>query len=474
MNFKKQHSYYFIAKLFSNVKEVIGSIIAMGVLTSRSDSLGYLIIVVSILIFINVLVIFIGWYKEVYKIEDRFLYAKKGVFIVKDISIPFEKVQTVDISESAFQRLFKVCKIQIETSGGDALEKEFEVIVLKKEALQMKNSILIRKDYSDKVSIEKEESNYNIGLKDIFIASITSTQFTIGFSIIFSAIVFLQDLVPDKYTTTAVQEVEGVLNQYTGESILYKILVIILFLVIIAFILSFIAMIIKYYNFSLIRKEKSLKISYGLLNKKEVTIPINKILSINIKEGLLRKPFGFCEVKISSIGYGNESGEKAILCPLIKKKKLYILLQEVLPEFKLNNNFKSVSKNSRFSYLGFYELIILTVCIIVTIFVDYGYFSFILPLITFIFSYFQYKDNGLDYSEKTLYLRKRKIALSTYIIPKNRIQSVGKVSNYFSRKKSFSKVKIYIQDIFMYDIVEIKGIDDLDINKLLNWYKKSC
>ena len=474
MKFKKQHIYYLIEKLFSNIKEIVGAIIAIGVLTAKSNNLKYMIIGISILIFINILVVFIGWFKEVYKIENGFIYAKEGIFVVKYISIPFEKVQTVDISESAFQRIFKVCKIQIETSGGDALEKEFEVIVLKKEALQIKDAVLIKKDNSNQVNIEKEESSYNIGLKYIFIASITSTQFTIGFSIIFSPIVFLQDLVPDEYVTTAIQGVEGFVEQYTGESILYKVLVGVIFLVIISFVLSFIAMMLKYYNFSLIRKDKSLKISYGLLSKKEVTIPINRILSISVKEGIVRKIFGFCEVKISSIGYGDDLGEKAMLCPLIKKRELYILLEKVLPEFKLNNDFESVSKNAKFSYLGLYELIELGICIVITIFIDYGYLSFVVPLITFIFYYFQYKENGIDYSEKVLYIRKRKIALYTYILPKNRIQSIGTISNYFSRRKSFCRLEVYIQGIFMYDTISIKGIGDFEINKLLNWYKKSC
>ncbi|HHV7525957.1 TPA: PH domain-containing protein, partial [Burkholderia orbicola] len=89
----------------------------------------------------------------------------------------------------------------------------------------------------------------------------------------------------------------------------------------IAWLLSIVGMLLKYANFTVVRKEKEIVISRGLIEKQQITIPLQRIQAIKIKESLIRQPFGLAAVTIVSAG-GNVLVEdkSAILFPIISKK----------------------------------------------------------------------------------------------------------------------------------------------------------
>lgn len=90
----------------------------------------------------------------------------------------------------------------------------------------------------------------------------------------------------------------------------------------IAWLLSIVGMLLKYANFTVVRKEKEIVISRGLIEKHQITIPLQRIQAIKIKESLIRQPFGLAAVTIVSAG-GNvlEEDKSAVLFPIISKKK---------------------------------------------------------------------------------------------------------------------------------------------------------
>lgn len=71
---------------------------------------------------------------------------------------------------------------------------------------------------------------------------------------------------------------------------------------------------------------------YGLLQRRHVSIPVQRIQAVRIVEGVLRQPLGLLTVQVESAGYGPQSSEKAILWPLIQRKELMSFLQDYLPE----------------------------------------------------------------------------------------------------------------------------------------------
>src|SRR5690625_7606567 len=67
--------------------------------------------------------------------------------------------------------------------------------------------------------------------------------------------------------------------------------------------------IIKYGNFTIIKKEEELFITRGLLEKKELTIPLKRIQAIRIEESIIRQPFGYVTVHAEVAGGSMDNRE---------------------------------------------------------------------------------------------------------------------------------------------------------------------
>lgn len=472
MGFKKQHIYYLISSIAKGIKESIVPLIIIGAIgSSRNNWFLYIGIIIVISVIIRAI---LSWNKEVYKITNEGIEAKKGVFVIKEVSIPFNKVQSIDVASSFFQRLFDVCKVEIDTSGGDTGEKEFQVIISTSESERIKKAVFREKDsnLSDGREEDSLKKQYKFTFKDMAILSLTSMQIGIGVSIILGAIAVLEDYIPDSYRDSLFKKGMEIIEIVVGKEIIYKIISLLVIVIVLAFLLSVIGTFIRYYNFSINRKNHNLSISYGLLNIKKITIPINKILYIDIEEGIVRKVFGLCSVKISSIGYGDEKGENSMLYPLVKKKDLEGYLYHILPEISLDYKIKNVDEKSFLSYVFINIWFFLVVSLALSIIFPYGYISVIVVFFSLYVGVLKFKENGIDYSEKFLYISIRKIALHTIIVPKSRIQSVISIGNYIADKNKISAIKVEIQDKLVVNAEKVRGLNKDYTEDVLKWFIK--
>ena len=90
----------------------------------------------------------IKWKRFVYWFEDDELRIEYGLFVKKKRYIPFERIQSLNYTESILHRPFKLVKVTIETAGsGSAKEAEAELTAITKEAAnQIEMEIAIAKN----------------------------------------------------------------------------------------------------------------------------------------------------------------------------------------------------------------------------------------------------------------------------------------------------------------------------------------
>ncbi|MFP3489650.1 PH domain-containing protein, partial [Staphylococcus sp. SIMBA_130] len=66
---------------------------------------------------------------------------------------------------------------------------------------------------------------------------------------------------------------------------------------------------IKYGKFAITKVGDELFITRGLLEKKQITIPLKRIQAVGIAESVIRQPFGFVTVFVEVAGGALDSGE---------------------------------------------------------------------------------------------------------------------------------------------------------------------
>ncbi|HET9209586.1 MAG TPA: PH domain-containing protein, partial [Thermoanaerobaculia bacterium] len=100
----------------------------------------------------------------------------------------------------------------------------------------------------------------------------------------------------------------------------------------------------RLYGFRLIAEGEDLRTEYGLFTRVTATIPLRRIQTLTIREGLLHRLFDRVSVRVDTAGSGASGGEgkgekasqREWLAPLVRRKALPGLLREVVPELDLN------------------------------------------------------------------------------------------------------------------------------------------
>lgn len=92
--------------------------------------------------------------KNIFYIKESSIYYQDGVINITKREIPFGKVNTVDISQSVIDKLFKLSKIKIDTGSAISGESEISLLIKSEKALELRN-ILLKRDESN-VEVEQE------------------------------------------------------------------------------------------------------------------------------------------------------------------------------------------------------------------------------------------------------------------------------------------------------------------------------
>ena len=85
----------------------------------------------------------------------------------------------------------------------------------------------------------------------------------------------------------------------------------VLFLFILAYLVATARIVLIYAHFTVKKVEEELIISRGLLEKRQLTIPLKKIQGIRIAENLIRQPLGYASVYLEYAG-GSASDQDTV------------------------------------------------------------------------------------------------------------------------------------------------------------------
>ncbi len=86
------------------------------------------------------IVLIVGFPKRKFAVRDKDVSYKSGLFIEKMVTVPFSRIQHIEIEEGVFSRLFKLAKISVFTAGDSSDDLEIKGIT-KEKALQIKEFI---------------------------------------------------------------------------------------------------------------------------------------------------------------------------------------------------------------------------------------------------------------------------------------------------------------------------------------------
>ncbi|HDX9611554.1 TPA: PH domain-containing protein [Bacillus toyonensis] len=419
----------------------------------------------------------VGWYYKVYWVENNVLHIKEGLFVKKESYLNKERVQTINTSSGMLYQVLGLKKIKIETAGGGnepevslagiTVEEATKLITMLNEPTSVVKVEETSEEVVEKeiITEEKQTTEYKLTWKEILIASVTSGQFGLLFSLIFFVYNQVDEYIP-KWIKNSVES-------YVMDHDIYGWISMVAILLVVSWMISTIGYALKHGNFTVNRKNDEVRISQGLLEKKELVLKLRRIQGITIKEGILRQPFGYCAVQVEVIqSEGKE--EKVTLHPIIRKDRVQQLLAHLQLPYDLNTNIISLPKAALRRYLIdsfiFFAMLAIPLTGISIYFEKYYIMWVLLPLAILIFTlgYATFKTNGYGVNGEQITIVYRSIGKYTGLVRRRHVQSMEKTQSYFQRRADLCTYK-FSSASSNYKL-EHTRVEDAE--RMQDWYKK--
>ncbi|MFC4354848.1 PH domain-containing protein [Chryseomicrobium palamuruense] len=424
----------------------------------------------------------IKWWKFVYWFEDGELRIEYGLFVKKKRYIPFERIQSLDYTESIFHRPFGLVKVKVETAGGGIGEAEAELTAIRLEAAeQIKQEMLAAKRQTVTVSgeemVPENESPpiqvkvptdtqvlYKMTTKDLWVLAITSG----GIGLIFSGAAFILSQFSEFIPYEAIYD-EVVQFLRFGVMIVAAVAFAVL---LITFLISVGLTYLQNYGYTVTRDERDILIQRGLLEKKRTTIPMKRIQGIQLVENPLRQLFGYVTIVIDSAGGSvKEKSETVKLVPLLKKEKAVELLTELFPEWEWNPEFVRAPKRSKKFYYRINTTSLLVVGAVLSyFFYPYGLLFFLLVPLSFALDLWSHRSTGIAVYPSYAVMQYRFISRKTVWLEKKRIQAQVQTQTFFEKRADVASLHATIKSGALGSHHSLKAMGATVVNETMQWF----
>lgn len=469
---KRLHPISIVVHFIKGLKELIFPFIFLFIF-GGSDGPGFngwQLSFAGIFLIVSLVTGILSWLRYTYRVEDGELRIESGLFVRKKRYIPFDRIQSLDFSEGIFQRPFGLVKVKVETAGSSGLlDAEAVLTAITKADARLIQDVLSSVKNKEHTEVEDRIEPtiiYRITPLELVLLSSTSGGAGVVISAVIAFVLQFDELIPYE---KVFNELQGFISN--GVMFISLSIFIVFFL---AWIIAIIGTMIKYSGFAVNRDGEDLIITRGIIEKRQITIPLHRVQGILISENIIRQPFGLGSVFIESAGGSLEKdGSKILLLPIMKKQKIMSVLSELFEDYHVTTNIVHAPKRSRKRYT-FRMLILPCILSIVAIifFRPWGYLALLLFPLAVVWAYLKHKDAGWSIENQQLTLTYRGIVKNTIFMKKGKIQTLSISKSYFQDQNKLATIEATIKSGIGGSggtVVDLEASDTLEIYR---WYMR--
>ena len=382
----------------------------------------------------------LSWRATTYRVSGGTFHLKQGVLQKSERSLPLERIQSVNTVQGVVQRVFGVVGVRIEAAGGGG-EPEISLSTLSRPAAIALREELTRSMRQVSTEVPEEPAVLRrLAVRDLLLAGVTSGQIGVAASVVLGAWQAVERVLPRDFA----QRLSEAYFPRTISAFLLLLVAVALF----SWVLAILGTVFAHAGFTLSRSPdgKYLHIKRGLLERHESTVPLARIQAVRVVEGILRQPFGLAALRVESAGFGAERGVSTTLFPLLPCREVGTFLRIAVPEFAAPlDELEPLPGRARRRYAFRSALPVLVLAApYAVLFFPWGLAGLLLTLPAALYGLLRYKAAGQGLDDDRLVLRFRRLARTTVVAPRGRLQSRGYSVSPFQRRVRLATLKIEV------------------------------
>lgn len=391
----------------------------------------------------------LSWKNAFYYVENGVLFYQKGVLSKSKQGIGIDKITTINENQELIERIFKLSTFKVD-AGSATKGNEIKLTISKKEAELLKEELSKNKRPTEDATAAYPESynaqstetktEYHISTKELILYAITSNSFFAGLIFVLTVWQFIQDIpfVNDFIEGFAgswmSRQLDFAIKGLSVSAIITVLLFSIFAYMFFSLLISIMIAVVKYYGFTVSRQGDKIEITFGLLEKKRYDILVNKITALYVKYGVIGEFCRIGELKIESIGYGDEKGEAAILYPILRDDKRAGILSALLPEYAFEDAECKPPKRALKSFVTKYTSVPFIIALVLTFTVPYGAFSWVLVAFFSVSGFVSYKKTRISRTDDQFVMAGGVLGKWITVIKSPYIQAIITKQSFFQKR----------------------------------------
>lgn len=417
------------------------------------------------------------WWAFRYWVQDDELCVEQGILLRRRVFIPRDRIQAFNVSAGVLQRLFGLVRVQVKSAAAGS---QAELSAVSRTEAQRLRAQLIPDGLPAATSATSAttspepvvETRWRMTPQRLLFAASTSGQIGVilgGIGWVYTQVdQFVQERIIEWLETAPwIESVQG-----TDVSVVAVLLVAGLAL---AWVLSVGGALLRYGGFAVTRRGRDLVVVRGLLERRETSIPVDRVQAIRISEGLLRQPFGFATIYVESAGHAEERGRSTYLHPCIHRSEWKRFLEEMVPEFAVEADLIRPPGRALRRFLFVPLLLTGSIALAATLLIPYGALAWALPAAVALFQMLSWRDTGVGYSSdrNAVVLRSRFAQRVTAIVVRRRMQFASVAASFFQRRWRLATCYVGAASGASGRVFSARDLDEKDALSIFDWASPS-
>ena len=288
-------------------------------------SAGTRVIVPALLLalFVGLPLAFLSWWRFRYRVAGGRLELHSGVVSRSVRTIPLERVRGLDVTEPFLHRLLGLVRVDVEAAAGGGESAELSLAAVSREQADALREALLGSARAAGEEVAEPPPPYRATPGLLALGGVTSLSYLLAPAAIVGVVFNLADDLPGRFVERAG---EAAADRFPTDA-LGLVLIGVVGIALVLAAAAFGSLLVDW-DFTLRDEGERLAASRGLFTRRLVHLDRSRIRGLDVRDTLLRRPFGLTAVTAIAAGVRGRGGG-TLLAPVIRAGELPALLRAV-------------------------------------------------------------------------------------------------------------------------------------------------
>lgn len=409
---------------------------------------------------VSLVVSLINYFRYYFWLDEHTLYVEEGVLRKSRVSVPFDRIQSINSEQNVLFQLFGLVRLEVDTAGSKGSEVKMHA-VSKKLAQQIHDYVFENKTApipgDDAVVEEKHEEVSNdwrsllklspFALLKVGLAQNHFRAILVLFAFLVARFEDARELLGEEvfdYVDTVSES-----SFYTDVILISELIAFVLLFSIVASILTVIA---RYWGFHLYESLRGMKTEAGLFTRRQKNLSYRRAQLIQFSRGPVSRFFGFYQLKVYQAAAEGPRGRDAVQIPGCPDEKLAGIMakffsgKEVLKANELEYKIQKVYAFRKWLFIGLLRSAIAAI-IIYFLASPEDWWLFAIPgayaSYDFIYQYLWCRKFRFGFTEDTLSINTGFWITKYQSIQLHKVQAVDIIQGIYQRQKGYADLLLF-------------------------------